>query len=105
MLIHQLGPGDDAIMLMTNEQHPAKVYEKQILRACSVLLLIIGVWEASLLRESSSWLILPLAVAGAWFIDATMALPLMTRPIHYYHAVFLGTFVLLGPASATLVAG
>ena len=29
----------------------------------------------------------------------------MTRPIHYYHAVFLGAFVLLGPSSAALVAG
>ena len=97
-------PGDDAIMLMTTEQHPARLYEKQILRISFVLFLTIGVWETVLLREPYSWLILPMAAVGAWFIDATMAVPLM-RPIHYYHAVFLGAFVLLGPSSAALVAG
>ena len=71
-------PGDDAIMLMTTEQHPARLYEKQILQTCLVLFLIIVVWEAVQLREPSSWLILPIAAAGAWFIDATMTVPLMT---------------------------
>ena len=48
-------------MLMTNEQHPAKLYEKQILRTCSVLLLIIGVWEDRAapgtiqLADSAAW--------------------------------------------------
>ncbi len=60
MLSHELRPGDDAIMLMTNEQHPAKLYEKQILGTCLVLFLFIGVWETALLREPYSWLILPL---------------------------------------------
>jgi hypothetical protein len=85
-------------MLMTNEQQPAKLYEKQILGASLVLFLFIVAWEAALLQESSSWLILPLAAAGAWYVDATMVLPLITRPIHYYHAVFLGAFVLLRQA-------
>lgn len=92
-------------MLMTNAQHPTKLYEKQILGTSLVLFLIIVAWEARLLREPSSWLILPIAAAGAWFIDSTMTVPLMTRPIHYYHAVFLGAFVLLGPSSAALVSG
>ena len=69
-----------------------------------MLFLFIVMWEAALLQGSSSWLILPLAAAGAWFIDGTMVLPLITRPIHYYHAVFLAVFVLLGPSSAALVA-
>ena len=90
---------------MTNEQHPARLYGKQILGASLVLFLFIVMWEAALLQGYSSWLILPLAAAGAWYIDATMVLPLITRPIHYYHAVFLGAFVLLGPSSAALVAG
>src|SRR6185436_21159807 len=92
-------------MLMTNEQHPAKLYERQILGTCLVLFLFIGMWETVLLREPYSWLILPMAAVGAWFIDATMSVPLMTKPIHYYHAVFLGAFVVLGPSSAALVAG
>ena len=80
MLSHELRPGDDAIMLMTNEQHPAKQYERQIFGTCLVLFLIIVVWEATLLREPSSWLILPIAAAGAWFLDATMTVPLTQRP-------------------------
>ena len=52
-------------MLMTTEQHPARLYEKQILRISLVLFLIIGVWETVLLREPYSWLILPMAAVGA----------------------------------------
>src|SRR5574339_498391 len=98
MLSHELRPGDNPIMLMTNEQHPTKQYEKQIFGASLALFLFIVLWEAALFQEPFAWLILPLAAATAWFIDSTMALPLITRPIHYYHAVFLASFVLLGPS-------
>ena len=91
-------------MLMTNGQHPAKLHEKQILGTCLVLVLAIIVLEAALLQEFPSWLILPAVATGIWFVDATVTMPLMTRPIHYYHAIFLGAFVLLGPTSAALVA-
>lgn len=91
-------------MLMTNEQHPALLHQKQILGGSLALFFFIIACEAPMIQGPSSWLILPLAAVGAWFIDATIVLPLIVRPIHYYHAVFLGAFVLLGPSNAALVA-
>jgi len=92
-------------MLMTNEQHPTYVYEKEILGASLGLVFVIAVWETLLLQGFSGWLILPLAALGAWIIDATITMPLITRPIHYYHLLFLGALVCLGPSCAALVAG
>jgi diguanylate cyclase (GGDEF)-like protein/putative nucleotidyltransferase with HDIG domain len=91
-------------MLMTNEPHPASLREKQILGGSLALFLFVVAWESALLQGPSGWLILPLAAAGAWFVDATMVLPLIARPVHYYHALFVGAFVLLGPSGAALVA-
>jgi diguanylate cyclase (GGDEF)-like protein/putative nucleotidyltransferase with HDIG domain len=91
-------------MLMTNEQHPALLYGKETLGGSLALFFLVVACEAALIQGPSSWLILPLAAAGAWFVDATIVLPLITRPIHYYHAIFLGAFVLLGPSDAALVA-
>jgi hypothetical protein len=103
LLSHQPWAGNDAKMLMTNEQHPANKWPgKRILGTSAVLALLILGSEGMPLQEPWGWIALPMAAFAAWWIDATFFLPLVTRPIHYYHAVFLGTFVAAGPSSAAV---
>jgi len=91
-------------MLMTTERRINRRTKIQILGSSLVLFFMIVLWEGLLLQGFSVWLVFPLAAAGAWFIDSTLVVPLIARPIHYYHALFLVTFVWLGPSSAALVA-
>jgi diguanylate cyclase (GGDEF)-like protein/putative nucleotidyltransferase with HDIG domain len=91
-------------MLINTDQTPANVYRNQIFAAGIALLLFIVFWEGTTHHTYWNWLTLVPLLLGVYFVEGTLVLPLLSRPLHYYHLVFLGSFILLGPSTAALVA-
>jgi diguanylate cyclase (GGDEF)-like protein/putative nucleotidyltransferase with HDIG domain len=66
--------------------------------------LFVSVFSWELYQGRWQWLgLLPLVIAIC-SMDRTLALPLMSKPIHLYHFIFLITGIMLGQPTAALVA-
>lgn len=92
------------MLINDTEQSPARLYQNQILAAGLMVFILVFLWEVVNYQGSWSWMsLIPLLLAGC-FIDSTLVLPLISKPMRYYHGIFLGTFVVFGPSDAILVA-
>jgi diguanylate cyclase (GGDEF)-like protein/putative nucleotidyltransferase with HDIG domain len=91
------------MLINTTEQSPARLYQKQILSAGVILFLFVFFWEVTHYQGSLSWMLLVPFFLAVCFIDKTFVLPLISKPTHYYHGIFIATLLLFGPSSATFV--
>ena len=92
------------MLINRTERDPAQRYQTEIFGTAITLFVLISFWELTNHQEPLTWmLVVPLALA-TYFIDGAVVLPLLSKPIHYYHGLFLLAYVLLGPSNATLVA-
>jgi len=92
------------MLINRTERDPAQRYQTEIFGTAITLFVTISFWELTNHQEPLTWMIvLPLALA-TYFFDGAVVLPLLSKPLHYYHGLFLLLCVLLGPSNATLVA-
>ncbi len=79
-------------------------YKTQIITVGILLILMISASEAMTLKgDLNLLLIVPLAL-GIYLIDASLEMPLISKPLHSSHLIIIGTLIAFGPSSATLVA-
>ena len=92
------------MLINHTERDPAQRYQTEIFGTAIALFVLISFWELTNHQGPLTWMIvIPLALA-TYLIDGAVVLPLLSKPIHYYHGLFLLTYFLLGPSNAILVA-
>jgi diguanylate cyclase (GGDEF)-like protein/putative nucleotidyltransferase with HDIG domain len=92
------------MLIDRTERGPAQRYQSEIFGATIALFVLILFWEVANYHEPLTWMMVVPLVLATYFIDGAVALPFLSKPIHYYHGCFTVAIVLLGPSNATLVA-
>jgi diguanylate cyclase (GGDEF)-like protein/putative nucleotidyltransferase with HDIG domain len=92
------------MLINRTERDPAQRHQTEIFGTAITLLVLISFWELTNHQEPLTWtMVIPLALA-TYLFDGGVAFPLLSKPLRYYHGLFLLVYVLLGPSNAALVA-
>lgn len=91
-------------MLMNSENIELKRNQYRIFAVGISLFLMIFFWEIAMFHGPFEMVaLIPLAL-GTFLINSSFVLPLISKRICYYHVIFLWTFIVFGPAVASLTA-